>query len=120
MTLGDEWAYDWFHDSHDKKFKTIQDLLHDFLGMFGHDRDEIYSELVDDFVEKWKRKNLLAVEITSSDIKIDAPSNTIEEIQEVIQNMHLPQEEQCETMNEQLAAIEDQFEGVEANSYIEY
>jgi hypothetical protein len=87
MTLCGEWAYDWFHDSKDKKFKTIRDLLHAFLEIFGHDRDEVYNELVDDFVEKWKRKNLLAIETTSSDIKIDAPPSPIEELKEIILNM---------------------------------
>jgi hypothetical protein len=57
--------------------------------MFGHDRSEVHNELVNDFMETWKRKNLLAIETTSSDIKIDAPSNPIEEFKEIIQNMKL-------------------------------
>jgi hypothetical protein len=56
LTLCGDWANDWFHDSPDKRFKNIRDLLHAFLEIFGHDRDEVYNELVDDFMEKWRRK----------------------------------------------------------------
>jgi hypothetical protein len=66
MTLVGE-SYDWFHDSPDNTFKTIRDLLHAFLEMFGRDRDEVYNELVDDFMGKWRRKNLLNIETISSD-----------------------------------------------------
>jgi hypothetical protein len=93
------------------------------LERFGHDRNEVHDELVDDFMEMWKRKNLLAIETTSSDIKIDAPPNPIKELNEVIQNMQVPQEEQCETMNEQFIALEDQFETMEVDfteTYVEY
>jgi hypothetical protein len=38
-------------------------------------------------METWKRKNLLAIETTSSDIKIDAPPDPIEELKEIILNM---------------------------------
>jgi hypothetical protein len=123
ITLDMEKPYYWFHNSPDKRLKTIQDLLHAFLERFGHDQSEVYNELVDDFMETWKRKNLLAFETTSSDIKIDVPSNPIEEFKEIIQNVHLSQEEQCEMVNEQLTAIEDQLEVMEddfTETYIEY
>jgi hypothetical protein len=57
MTLCEDLAYDWFHDSNDNEFKTIRDLLFSFFKIFGDDRDEIYNELVDAFMDKWKRKN---------------------------------------------------------------
>jgi hypothetical protein len=74
-------------------------------------------------METWRRKNLLAFETTSSDIKIDIPSDPIEEFKEIIQNVQLSQEEPCEAMNEQLTAMEDQLEVIEDDftvTYIEY
>jgi hypothetical protein len=79
-------------------FKTIRDLLHAFLDRFGDDRDEIHNELVDDFVEKWKRKNLLAIETISSDIEVDTPPDPIEELKEKILNMQYAHAKQCENM----------------------
>ena len=73
VTLDIEKPYYWFHDLPDKRFKTIRDLLHAFLERFRHDRSEDYNELVDDFMETWKSKNLLSFQTTSSDIKIDVP-----------------------------------------------
>jgi hypothetical protein len=93
------------------------------LERFGDDQDEIYDELVDDFMEKWKRKNLPSIETINSDITIEAPPNPIEELNEEIQNMQFSHEEQCEAMNEQFVAMEDQLEIMEANfteTYIEY
>ena len=87
MTLCEDLAYDWFHDSDDNEFKTIQDLLFAFLERFGDDQDEIYNELVDDFMGKWKRKNLPDIETISSDIEIDTPPDPIEELKEIIMNM---------------------------------
>jgi hypothetical protein len=81
------YASDWFLLHEDNSIKTIRDFLHDFLERFGDDRDEIYNELVDDFMEKWKRKNLLAIKTTSSDIEVDTPPDPIEELKEVILNM---------------------------------
>ena len=80
-------ACDWFLLQEDNSIKTIQDFLHDFLERFGDDQDEIYNELVDDFMEKWKRKNLLAIKTTNSDIEVDSPPDPIEEFKEIIQNM---------------------------------
>jgi hypothetical protein len=57
------------------------------LEIFWDDRDEIYNELVDDFVEKWKRKSLPDIETISSDIEIDTPPDPIEELKEIILNM---------------------------------
>jgi hypothetical protein len=108
-----EKPFNWFHDSPDKRFKTIQDLLHAFLERFGHDRSEVYNELVDDFMETWKRKNLLSFKTISSDIEVDIPSDPIEEFKEIIQNVQLSQQKQGETMNEQLMAMEDQLEVIE-------
>jgi hypothetical protein len=120
ITLDMENPYHWFNDSLDGRFKTIQDLLHAFLEGFGHDQSEVYNELVDDFMETWKRKILLAVKTTNLDIKIDAPSNPIEEFNEIIQNVQFPHKEKFEAMNEQFVAIEDQFEIMEDKNYIEY
>jgi len=107
-------------------------LLHAFLDRFGNDRDEIHNELVDDFVEKWKRKNLLAIEMISSDIEVDTPPDPIEELKEKILNMQYAHAKQCENMqyahakqceaiqlahakqweamNEQLTDMENQFD----------
>jgi hypothetical protein len=71
-------ACDWFLLHEDNSIKTIRDFLHDFLERFGDDQDEIYNELVDDFMEKWKRKNLPDIKTISSDIMIDSPPDPIE------------------------------------------
>jgi hypothetical protein len=74
----------------------------------------------------WKHgggKNLPNVKTISSELEVDAPSNPIEEFKEIIQNVQLSQEEQCETMSKQLTTLEDQFEGMEddfTETYIEY
>jgi hypothetical protein len=118
---GDGSAWDWFLLHDDKSIKTIRDFLHDFLERFGDDQDEIYSELVDDFMEKWKRKNLSNIKTTSSEI--DIPPDPIEELNETIINMQFAHEEQLEAMNEQFVAIEDQLEIMEddfTETYIEY
>jgi hypothetical protein len=80
-------ACDWFLIHKVKSIKTIRDFLHDFLERFGDDQDEIYSELIDDFMGKWKRKNLSDIEIISSDIEVDIPPDPIEELKETIINM---------------------------------
>jgi hypothetical protein len=113
---GDRYACDWFLVHEDNSFKTIRDLLHAFLERFGDDQDETYNELVDDFMEKWKRKNLSDIETVNSDMKIDIPPNPIEELKEIILNMQFSHEEQ-------LKAVEDKLEIMEANlteTYIEY
>jgi hypothetical protein len=83
-------ACDWFLLHEDNSIKTIRDFLHDFLERFGDDQDEIYNELVDDFMEKWKRKNLPDIKTISSDIMIDSPPDPIEELKEIIMNMQFP------------------------------
>jgi hypothetical protein len=116
-------ACDWFLLHEDKSIKIIQDFLYDFLEIFGDDQDEIYSELIDDFMGKWKRKNLSDIETINSDIEVDIPPDPIEELKETIVNMQYAHAEQCETINEQFMAMEDQFEIMEANfteTYIEY
>jgi hypothetical protein len=100
MTLAGELAYDWFHDSNDKKFKTMRDLLFSFLYGFGRNRNSVYNELVDDFMETWERKNLLSTRTTNSDTEVDSPPDPIKEINEVVQNIQFPHEERCEAMNE--------------------
>jgi hypothetical protein len=123
FTLVNERAMYWFHDSPDNTFKTIQDLLHAFLNLFGRSQQEVHNELVDIFMETWRRKNLPNIETISSDIEVDAPSDPIEELNETVQNMQPSQEEPCETMNEQFVAIEDQLEIMEddfTETYIEY
>jgi hypothetical protein len=109
MTLCEDLAYDWFHDSDDKEFKTIRDLLFSFLERFGDDRDEIYNELVDTFMDKWKRKNLPDIKTISSDLKIDHPPGPIEELTEMIQNVQF-------SHIEQLIAMEADF----TETYIEH
>jgi hypothetical protein len=123
FTLVGERASYWFHDSPDNTFKTIRDLLHSFLNLFGRSQQEIHDELVDNFMETWRRKNLPNIKTISSDIKVDAPSDPIKEINEIVQNMQPSQEEPCEAMNEQFVAIKDQLEVIEDNfteTYIEY
>jgi hypothetical protein len=104
---GQESAFDWFLIHKDKSIKTIRDFLHDFLERFGDDQDEIYSELIDDFMGKWKRKNLSDIETISSDIEVDIPPDPIEELKEIVHNMQPSHVEQCEAMNEQFMAMED-------------
>jgi hypothetical protein len=77
------------------------------LERFGDDRDEIYNELVDGFMENWRRKNLLVIETTNSDIEVDTPPDPIEELREIILNMQYAHAKQFEAMNEQLMAIEE-------------
>jgi len=113
----------WFQDSLDKSFKTIQELLHAFLDMFGHGQRELHDELVGNFMETWRNKNLSYVETVSSDIKADAPSDPIEEFNETVQNIQPSQEEPCETENEQFLAMDDQLEIMDndfTETYIEY
>jgi hypothetical protein len=106
-------ACDWFLMHNDKSIKNIRGFLHDFLERFGDDQDEIYSELVDDFMEKWKRKNLSNIKTTSSDIEVDIPPDPIKELKETITNMQFAHEEPCEAINEQFLAIDDQLEIME-------
>jgi hypothetical protein len=123
FTLCGERAMSWFHDSPDNTFKTIQDLLHAFLRLFGRSQQEVHDELVDIFMETWRRKNLSYIETISSDSEVDIPSNPIEEFNETVQNIQPSQEEPCETENEQFLAIEDQLEIMEddfTETYIEY
>jgi hypothetical protein len=84
---GDGYACNWFLLHEDNSIKTIRDFLHDFLEIFGDDRYEIYTELVDDFMEKWKKKNLPDIKTINSDIEIDTPPDPIEELKVVIFNM---------------------------------
>jgi hypothetical protein len=102
-------ACDWFLMHNDKSIKNIRDFLHDFLERFGDDQDEIYSELVDDFMGKWKRKNLSNIKTISSDIEVDDPPNPNEEFKETITNMQYAHEEPCETIEDQLEIMEDDF-----------
>jgi hypothetical protein len=106
-------AGDWFLFRNEKSIKTIRGFLHDFLERFGDDQDEIYSELIDDFMGKWKRRNLSNIDTISSDIEVDDPPNPIEEFNETVQNIQPSQDEPCETENEQFLAIEDQLEIME-------
>jgi hypothetical protein len=106
-------ACDWFLIRNEKSIKTIRDFLHEFLERFGDDQDEIYGELIDDFMEKWKRKNLSNINTISSDIEVDDPPDPIKELNEITQNMQFAHVEPCETINEQFVAIEDQFEIME-------
>jgi hypothetical protein len=87
LNLCGDWANDWFHDSSDKRFNNIRDFLHVILKIFGHDWDEVYNELVDDFMEKWRRKNLPNIKTISSDIEVDSPPYSIQELKEIILNM---------------------------------
>jgi hypothetical protein len=86
-------------------------------------QQEVHDELVDIFMETWRKKNLSYMETISSDSEVDIPSNPIEEFNETVQNIQPSQEEPCETENEQSLAIEDQLEIMEddfTETYIEY
>jgi hypothetical protein len=123
FTLCGDRANDWFHHSPNNTFKTIRDLLHAFLDLFGRGQQEVHDELVDNFMETWRRKNLPNIETISSDIEVDAPSDPIEELNEITQNMQPSQEEPCEAMNEQFVAIEDLLEVIEddfTETYVDY
>jgi hypothetical protein len=114
---------DWFHDSPNKTFKTLRDLLHAFLNLFGCSQHEIHNELVDGFMETWRRKNLSNIKTINSDIDIDTPSDPIEEFKEIIQNVQLSHKEQCEAMNKQVVALGDQLEVIEddfTETYVDY
>jgi hypothetical protein len=116
-------AYDWFLLHEDNSIKTLRDFLHDFLERFGDDQDEIYNELVDDFMEKWKRKNLPDIETINSDTEVDSSSDPIKELKDIILNMQYAHTKQCEAMNEQFMAMEDQFKIMEVDfteTYIKY
>jgi hypothetical protein len=123
FTLVGERESDWFHDSPDNTFKSIQDLLLAFLKQFGRHQQELHHELVDIFMGSWEYKNMSYMETISSDSEVDIPSNPIEEFNETVQNIQPSQEEPCETENEQFVAIEDQLEIMEddfTETYIEY
>jgi hypothetical protein len=111
-------ACDWFLIHKDKSIKTIWDFLHDFLEIFGDDQDEIYNELVDDFTEKWKRKNLQDIDTINSDIEEDTPLDPNKELKEILLNMQWAHAKQFEAMNEQLTTMEARL--AEDETYIEY
>jgi hypothetical protein len=90
LLVDDGYVGHWFLLYEDNSIKTIREFLHDFLERFGDDQDEIYSELVDDFMEKWRRKNLLAIKTTSSDIEVDSPPDPIEELKDIILTCSMP------------------------------
>jgi hypothetical protein len=123
LLMDDGYVGHWFLLHEDNEIKTIRDFLHDFLERFGDDQDEIYVELVDDFMDKWKRKNLLAIKTTNSDREVDSPPNPSEDLKEVIHNMQFSHEKQYEAMNKQFMAMEEQLEIMEGEfteTYIEY
>jgi hypothetical protein len=123
FTLVGEREMYWFHDLPDNTFKNIRDLLHVFLNLFGCNQQELHNELVDNFMETWRNKNLPNIETVSSDMEIGAPSDPIKELNEITQNIQPSQEEPCEAINEQFVAIEDQLEVMEddfTETYIEY
>jgi len=109
LTLVGERESDWFHDSPDNTFKSIQDLLHAFLKQFGRHDQETQNSLVDIFMGSWEYINMSYMETTSSDIEADIPPDPIEELKETTTNMQFAQEEPCETENEQYMIIEDDF-----------
>jgi hypothetical protein len=116
MTLSGESFY-WFHDSPNKRFKTIWDLLCAFLEMFGHDRDKVYNELVEDFMEKW-RNNLLNIKTTNSYIAVDSPPDPSKDLEEIIVNIQLAPAKQFEALNKQITAMEARL--AEEETYMEY
>ena len=83
FTLVGERKMYWFHDSPDNTFKNIRDLLHAFLNLFGCNQQELHNELVDNFMETWRRKNLPNIKTISSDLEVDAPSDPIKELNEI-------------------------------------
>jgi hypothetical protein len=123
LLVDDGYAGHWFLLQEDNSIKTIREFLHDFLERFGDDQDEIYNELVDDFMEKWKRKIFPDIETTNSDIEIDTSPDPIEELKEIIPNMQYAHNKQCEAINEQFMAMEDQFKIMEVDftkTYVDY
>jgi hypothetical protein len=106
----------WFHDSPDKTFKTIRELLHAFLKEFGRSQQEVHDELVDIFMKTWKYKNLSYMETISSVSELDIPSNPIEDFNESVQNMQFAHDEPYENMNEQFIIKEDDS----TETYVEY
>jgi hypothetical protein len=99
MTLVPGYACDWFHDSEDDTFNTLRDLLLAFLERFGDDRDETYNELVDAFMEKWKKKNLPDIGTINLDIKIDTPLDFIKELEEIIETTQFSHTDQLDIMD---------------------
>jgi hypothetical protein len=55
--------------------------------MFGCSQHEIHNELVNGFMETWRRKNLPNIKTISSDIEVDSRLDPIKEINEVVQNI---------------------------------
>jgi hypothetical protein len=98
FTLCGDRENDWFHDSLDKTFKTIRDLLHTFLNLFGHSQHVIHDELVDDFMETWRRKNIPNIKTISSNIDVDTPPDLIKDLKEIILNMQIAHAKQCEAI----------------------
>jgi hypothetical protein len=80
------------------------------------------TELVDDFMEKW-RKHLPNIKTISSDIEVDSPPYSIQEIKEIILNMQYAHTKQLEAISEQISAMENRLRIKEddfTESYIEY
>jgi hypothetical protein len=98
LLVDDRYVRHWFLLYEDNSIEIVRDFLHDFLERFGDDRDEIYNELVDDFMKK-RRKNLLAIATTNSNIEVDSPPDPIEELKEIILNMQYAHAKQCEAYN---------------------
>ena len=106
----------WFHDSPDKTFKTIRELLHAFLNEFGRSQQEVHDELVDIFMKTWKYKNRSYMQTISSVSELDIPSNPIEDFNESVQNMQFAHDELYENMNEQFIIKEDDI----TETHVEY
>jgi hypothetical protein len=99
---GAGYACDWFLVHEDNSIKTIRDFLLDVLEIFWDDWDETYNELVNAFMEKWKKKNLPDIKTINSDKEIDTPPDPIEELKEIILNMQLAHAKQFEAMEDKL------------------
>jgi hypothetical protein len=83
----------------------------DEVNMFAHESD-------DDFMERWRGKNLPDMDTINSDTEEDTPPDSIKELKEIILNMHYAHTRQFEAMKLQLDIMEARL--TENETYIEY
>jgi hypothetical protein len=68
--------------------------------------------------KKWRRKNLLNIKTTNSDIEVDSPPDLNKDLKEIIINIQLAPAKQFEALNEQITAMEAHL--AEEETYMEY
>jgi hypothetical protein len=89
---------------------NLKRFLHE-VNMFAHESN-------DDFMERWRGKNLPDMDTINSDTEEDTPPDPIKELKEIILNMHYAHTKQFEAMNLQLDIMEARL--AEDEAYIEY